>query len=97
MRHQHSHAAHAEIEADGTAVSREALVLECILRHGPMTDRAVMTRLGFGDPNAVRPRITALIQRGALVEIGSTVCPYTHKTVRLVGCTGQGLQSELPL
>jgi hypothetical protein len=49
-----------------------------------MTDRMVMNACGFFDPNAVRPRITELVEAGVVVEAGNTECPITHKTVRLV-------------
>ena len=64
--------------------AREQLVYDYILEHGPRTDREVMQGLGFTEPNSVRPRLTALIQRGRLMEVGSIECPVTHKRVRRV-------------
>jgi hypothetical protein len=50
----------------------------------PFTDREVMHRLGFTDPNAVRPRITELCDAGLLEEFdGGTLDPETGKRVRL--------------
>lgn len=49
------------------------------------TDRGIMNKMGFAEPNSVRPRITELIQEGWLVEYDSVKCPVTGKTVRLVG------------
>jgi len=49
-----------------------------------LTDREVMVRCGFSDPNAVRPRITELVSAEIVVEVGSVACPVTGKTVRLV-------------
>jgi len=80
--HENSIAAY---HASGPMISRRAqMVLEWIRANGRATDRQVMEGLGFREPNAVRPRCTELIQRGALREVGSTVCPVTGKTVRLV-------------
>ena len=49
----------------------------------PMTDRDVMKFLRFTDMNAVRPRITELVERGLLVECGKTCDPATGRNVRL--------------
>ena len=43
-----------------------------------------MKRLGYSDPNAVRPRITELIKKGFLEESGVIVCAFTKKRVRMV-------------
>ena len=56
------------------------------MRHGAMlTDRDIMGHMGFTDMNAVRPRITELIDAGYLMEVGKVKCPVTGKTVRVVG------------
>lgn len=66
-------------------LSRRALaVLDWIELHPKVTDREVMRGLGFSDMNAVRPRVTELIEAGRLVEVGERVCPVTRKTVRTV-------------
>ena len=66
-------------------ISRRArMVLDWIRANGRATDRQVMAGLGFIEPGAVRPRITELIDAGALREVGSTRCPTTGKTVRIV-------------
>mgnify|MGYP003636803622 FL=1 len=49
-----------------------------------VTDRQVMTALGYSDMNSVRPRLTELIKMGALLEGQSITCPVTHKTVRTI-------------
>lgn len=51
---------------------------------GPFTDRQIMERMGFSEPNAVRPRITELIEKGFLEECGKVECMITHKNVRTV-------------
>lgn len=64
---------------------RAADVLAWITEHGPRTDRQVAYGMGFGENlNAVRPRITELIEAGALMEVCNTRCPVTKKTVRVV-------------
>ena len=48
---------------------RESLVLDCYIPLiFPMTDRECMGRLGFNDPNKVRPRVTALVRAGLLEQ-----------------------------
>ena len=65
--------------------AREQLVYDYILEHGPRTDRELAYGLGFGENlNATRPRVTELIKRGRLMEVGSIECPVTHKRVRRV-------------
>ena len=49
-----------------------------------LTDREIMALMGYSDMNAVRPRITEMVEDGILTEIGSKVCPLTGKTVRVV-------------
>lgn len=40
------------------------------LKAGPMTARCVMQVLGYSDLNSVRPRLTELVQEGAVEEVG---------------------------
>ena len=54
-----------------------------------LTDRQVMAHMRFTDMNAVRPRITELIDAGYLMEVGKVKCPVTGKTVRVVGVNAQ--------
>ncbi len=84
------HALH-EIHANSLAAfdgvelgKREALVLSCYLLAGvAITDRDAMQRIGFSDMNAVRPRVTSLIGRKLLQEVGSVTDETTGKRVRL--------------
>ena len=80
--HEHSRQAyHAELPR----LSRRASAIVAWLAANPrVTDRDVMQGMGFTDMNAVRPRITDLIDTGEVVEVGSKVCPVTRKTVRIV-------------
>jgi len=64
---------------------RKALIYELLSEtNTALTDREVMKRLGYSDPNAVRPRITELIKKGFLEESGVIVCAFTKKRVRMV-------------
>lgn len=75
----------AAYHAEAPRLSRRAqLVLDWLQEHGPATDRQVMAGLGFADMNAIRPRITELMEARELVETGSTRCATTGKTVRMV-------------
>ena len=55
-----------------------------ILEDTSMTDRQIAEALGYSDLNAVRPRITELVQGGILRECGTTTCETTGRPVRLV-------------
>lgn len=54
------------------------------------TDRMILDGLNLEfdaklpDMNCVRPRVTELIKKGLLWELGSTRCAVTNKTVRIV-------------
>jgi predicted HTH transcriptional regulator len=78
--HNNSLTAYAGLDID----ERSRLVLAAYVTHwSPLTDRDCMRILGFTEMNQVRPRITALIERGVLEECGNVKCPETKKTVRL--------------
>lgn len=52
---------------------------------GPRTDREIAYGMGFGENlNAVRPRITELIEANRLMEVGDVRCSVTGKRVRRV-------------
>lgn len=50
---------------------------------GPATAREIGRKLGYFDLNAVKPRITELVQKGKLVESGQK---YDQATDRNVTC-----------
>lgn len=64
--------------------ARAAAILTWLAAHGPATDREVMRGLGFVEPNAVRPRISELIDARLVVECGERVCATTGQRVRVV-------------
>ena len=75
----------AAYHSSGPLISRRArMVLEWVRKNGQATDRQIVEGLGFRDMNACRPRVTELVQMGALVEVGSARCAITGKTVRIV-------------
>jgi len=75
---------------------RAQAVLDWVKAHGPCTDRDVMRGLGFTDGNAVKPRISELVQRGLLEELHTkAICPITHKRVRLVRAATEPKQQEM--
>lgn len=82
MIHQHSiDAYHDEQPRLSRRLERVVAWLEL---HPKQTDREIMAGLGFGDMNAVRPRVTEGIEAGRIVEVGEKRCPVTGKTVRIV-------------
>lgn len=71
--------------AEEVKLSRRAQdVFAWIQLHGPHTDREVMRGMGFTDMNAVRPRITELLELRKLMEVGNVRCTVTGKSVRRV-------------
>jgi DNA-binding Lrp family transcriptional regulator len=80
----HPNSVKAYYEGQKAFTERHHKVLEYLQEHRIATDREIMRGLGFGEPNAVRPRITELVQAGVLRECGTLSDPETLKTVRLV-------------
>lgn len=69
---------------------RAQAVLDWISEHGPRTDREIAYGMGYGENlNAVRPRITELIEKNKLMEVCDVRCSVTNKTVRKVDIRGQ--------
>jgi len=62
---------------------RQREILGAFAQRVTLTDRECLAALGYADMNAVRPRITELIDQGVLREIGGTSCPVTKKRVRV--------------
>jgi hypothetical protein len=78
--HQNSLSAFACLNVN----KREAMVPSAYVEAGlPQTDREIMLRLGFSEPNTTRPRITRLVQIGALKEAGNALCSVTNRKVRI--------------
>ena len=67
----------------GMFTKRQREILKAFRQRATLTDRECLTALGYSDMNAVRPRITELIDSGVLREVGETKCPVTKKRVRL--------------
>lgn len=104
VMHQNSLTAY-RCELDSLS-ARSRRIWEMLLDGVALTDRQVMRRLEFTDPNAVRPRITELIEEGWLREVGNVPDDITGKTVRLVKARtvderreflNNGLQQELAI
>lgn len=91
----HEHSLQAYREERPALQAREREVVDVLRMFGPMTDRQVMECCGYAEPNAVRPRITRLIELGVLVEHDAVRCPVTGKRVRRVKVRRAGEQMRL--
>jgi hypothetical protein len=75
---------------------RASLIYNLLREKGALTDRDVMTMLGFKEPNATRPRLTELIKASWCYEVGDIDCIVTGKRVRLVAArTAQEREAHL--
>jgi DNA-binding Lrp family transcriptional regulator len=82
MAHENSiEGYHATAEA--RKVRTEEVMEAFRLKDFPRTDREISRLLGYADMNAVRPRITELIEEGILIEAGKVKDPLTNRTVRV--------------
>jgi hypothetical protein len=61
----------------------------------PLTDRDILIQLGANDMNYCRPRISELIDKGLLREVGDCKDRLTGKTVRLVQVNDDDRQMKL--
>ncbi len=86
--HVNSLQAHQEERSTGRLSKRCAAIMAMLendtMQHLGRSDRAIMTMMGFNDPNSVRPRLSEMLKAGVLQECGSTRDPVTGKWVRLV-------------
>lgn len=92
MIHENSKQSYQDIKPELSGRRREIYLT--MLQYMPVaTDREIKDKMGLGDMNSVRPRITELIKSGHLEETNSTKCPITNKTVRkvkIVNCSKTG-------
>ena len=79
----HPNSLEAYAKATQALTGRRRMVHQLIEQHGPMSDRQVRDRLGFSDMNAVRPRISELVDLGLLEEVGRR--QEDGHTVRICG------------
>lgn len=96
MVHQNSKISYEETKAEGKLTKRQALILQWLLANpGSHTDREIAQGLRFTDMNAVRPRITELVDQRLLEEVSTIKCDITGRPVRKVAPVFR--QAELPL
>ena len=69
---------------EGLFGERELKVLQSLRYARDLTDREIMLALESKDMNAVRPRITELIERGVVEKTGNKRDPITGRIVRTV-------------
>lgn len=81
--HENSIAAFDENDRELIFSNREREIIAAFEDIGAETDRSILAYLRYTDMNAVRPRITELINKGVLREVGSVICPVTKKRVRV--------------
>ncbi len=84
MRHRehrmHAHSLRAYASSDFS--DRERAIIHCLGESAvPLTAREIAGRLGYADLNAVRPRLTELLEDHIVAEATRVRCPVTGKTV----------------
>ncbi len=80
----HQNSLKAFTESQDQLNRREKEILGALHMGARMTDRQIMTALGYNEPNAVRPRITNLIDDLWVEQCGDQKDALTQKTVRIV-------------
>lgn len=77
----HPNSVEAYHETTGERASLEQRIMDLMADGKPRTDRQIAHALGHPEP--LRPRITTLVEAESLLEVGSVVCEWTGKRVRL--------------
>jgi hypothetical protein len=83
MIHQNSIAAYHAGNVD-VFPQRAQMILRALVELGTATDRQICDHLEFHEMNAIRPRLTELIQAGIVEECGDVLDETTNRTVRVV-------------
>jgi hypothetical protein len=81
--HVNSLAAWHAGERSGFFNDRELEVLQAFHGREPSTDREIQGRCGYAEVAKVQPRISDLVNKGVLQEVGRKPCPVTGKKVRV--------------
>ena len=73
----------AYYESMETAPTRKKEVLSALKQYGPMTSEEIMERLGYTNPNSVRPRLSELKESGLIEACGKKLsrCGKIHIAV----------------
>lgn len=89
-RHSNSLAAYDDQRLQAEMTGRRAMIVAWLREHGPATDREIVAGLYHdgADPNLVRPRVSELLDAGAIVETGHVRDHATGMKVRRVDVTG---------
>lgn len=69
----------AYYDAETLAPTRRRIIYGALKKYGPQTADELMERLGFSDPNSVRPRLTELKQDGLIEACGRRTSKRTGK------------------
>lgn len=69
----------AYYESRDAAPTRRRILFDALKKYGPQTADELMDRLGYTDPNAVRPRLTELKETGLIETIGKRESRRTGK------------------
>ncbi len=70
-----------EILQSGLIGERESLVLKFIMNNPRLTDSEIYLRMGYKNPNAIRPRRRSLVQYGLIKESGKRICSVSKMRV----------------
>lgn len=76
---------------------RSTEILAVLATLGEASDRDVCQHLGFTDMNAVRPRVTELIDAGVLEEVACRIDPVTERRVRVVRIVPKRSRDQMAL
>lgn len=64
---------------------RQKAVFDCIKQNKGLTDLEISRKMGFADPNQVRPRRNELCKMGLIKEKGKKICNISGKIALIWG------------
>ena len=80
--------AYKELNDNGEVTTRCFKTLETLsLFPDGLTDMELSKKMGFSDPNKVRPRRNELVKRGLVFESGKRACNVTGRLAVVWRCT----------
>jgi len=90
----HNNSLAAFVRTAGERQGRSVAVLAWFREHGPATDRECMAGMGYTDPNAVRPRITEMLQTAD--RHGNPLTPKLREVgTKSETCNGKTLNNRM--
>lgn len=95
MIQQTSLISYLEVKRDEIHLSESYRAILSVLSKEALTDYELSRKLGYADPNKVRPRRNELVKHGYIVSIGNRGCFVTGKQAKIWKAVSYGVHGTL--